>query len=231
VSSPPDPQLAPFGEIPDPLATAAAKPPALRIPELVPSPDRAVARKRRLLALLGSFAWLAVHFAVFGVRSDLGQLPPLYTVAQILLPFTVGALALIVALGSGRLGLGMSVGLVSALAILGPALFALIAVGAPLPSELPASATLVGILICFDITLAWAAVPLLFAALALGGAFPSAALWRSALVGAGAGLFAGAMMNLHCQNAAPFHMVLGHGLPVVLATLAGALLLTLRTRA
>jgi hypothetical protein len=230
VSSPSDPQLAPFGEIPDPLPAAKARPAALRLPDLVPSPDRASARRRRLLALVGSFGWIGGHLAIFGIRRDLDELPPLYTIAQVLLPFAVAILALAVALGSGRLGLGVRVGVVSALAILGPALFALTAVGAPVPGEVPV-ATLVGIFICFDITAAWAAVPLLFAALSLRGAFAAAAMWRSALLGAGAGLFAGATMNLHCQNVAPFHMVLGHGLPVILAALTGALLLTLRTRA
>lgn len=223
----------PFGDIPDPLSAAA--PPAarpVRLPELAPSLERTQVRNRRIAALVGSLAWLALHLAVFGVRRDFGQLPLGYAVAQILVPFTVAVVALVVALGSGRLGLGVRMGLVSALAVLGPASFVLIAAGAPVPGEVPAGvATMIGILLCFDITVAWAAVPLLLAALTLHGAFAAAARWRSALVGAGAGLFAGATMNLHCPNVAPLHMLLGHGAPVVVATLAGALLLALRARA
>ena len=85
--------------------------------------------------------------------------------------------------------------------------------------------------LCFDITIAAVAVPLLCAAITLRGAFAAGARWRSALVGAGIGLFAGATMNLHCPNVAPGHMLLGHGLAVVVAAALGALALVLRARA
>jgi hypothetical protein len=174
---------------------------------------------------------VGVHLAVFGIRQDLAQLPFAYVAAQILLPFGLAVLALVVALGRGRLGLGVRLGLVSSFAVLGPASFALIAAGAPVPAEMPAGvATPLGMLLCFDITFAWAAVPLVLCALTLRGAFAAGTRWRSALVGAGAGLFAGATMNLHCPNLAPLHMLFGHALPVIVATLAGAFLLALRTR-
>jgi len=135
-------------------------------------------------------------------------------------------------LGSGKLGLGWKIGLVSALAVLGPLTFCLIALGAPVPRELAHDAdSLLGIFVCFDITVAWAAVPLLLAALSLRGAFAGGARWRSALVGAGIGLSAGATMNLHCPNVASPHVLFGHGLPVVVATLLGAAVLTYRARA
>jgi hypothetical protein len=38
-------------------------------------------------------------------------------------------------------------------------------------------------------------------------------------------------MNLHCPNVAPLHVLMGHGLPVLVATLLGALVLGYRTRA
>lgn len=233
MSNPPDQPFAEsFGDIPDPLSPPKAPVPPLRLPELDASPERAQVRTRRIAALVGSFAWLVVHLTVLGIRRDLGALPPLYSLAQIFLPFVVAVLSLFVALGSGKLGLGMKVGWVSALAILGPASFVLIAFGAPVPGEVPAGvATLLGIFVCFDITVAWAGVPLLLAALTLRGAFAASAVWRSALVGAGAGLFAGATMNLHCPNVAPMHMLFGHGFPVILATLAGAWLLVSRARA
>jgi hypothetical protein len=230
VTSPSDPQYADFGEVPDPLVTAAPERP-LRLPELVPSPERPQVRNRRVAALLGSLAWIGIHLAAFGIRGDLERLPLGYAVAQILLPFAVAVIALVVAMASGKLGLGMRLGLVGSLVVLGPATFAVTAVGTPVPGDLSASAaTLTGILVCFDIMVAWAAVPLVLASLTLRGAFPAAAPWRSALVGVGVGLFAGATMNLHCPNVAPLHMLAGHGLPVIMATVAGALLLALRVR-
>ena len=232
MSSPADPPLAEtFGDIPDPLSGANPPAPPMRLPELAPSPERGLVRKRRVAALIGSLAWVGAHLVVFGIRKDLAQLPFLYVAAQVLLPFSLAVLALVVALARGKLGLGVRLGLVSSLAVIGPASFVLIAGGTPVPTEVPAGvATLIGMLLCFDITFAWAAVPLVLGALTLRGAFAAATRWRSALVGAGAGLFAGATMNLHCPNLAPSHMLLGHGLPVVFATLGGAFLLALRTR-
>jgi hypothetical protein len=187
--------------------------------------------QRRTAALIGSVAWVGAHLAVFGIRKDFGTLPFPYVAAQVLLPFALAGLALVVALGRGRLGLGVRIGLVSSFAVLGPASFAVIAAGAPVPGEVATSmATPIGMLFCFDVTLAWAAVPLVLGALTLRGAFAAATRWRSALVGASAGLFAGATINLVCPNLAPLHLLFGHGLPVIVATLGGAFLLALRTR-
>lgn len=232
MSTPPDDDLlARLGDIPDPGDLARGPLPPLRVPS-IDAPARTVVQQRRVLALVASVAWLGAHLVVYGVRPDLRQLPALYVAAQIALPFLTALVSVFVGLASGKLGLGLRVGLVSVLTVLGPTAFALIALGAPVPSVVPDGAgSLIGMLVCFDITVAWAAVPLLFAALAYRGAFPAAARWRSALVGAGAGLFAGAVMNLHCPNLAPAHMLFGHGLPVILATLAGALLLARRARA
>jgi hypothetical protein len=187
-------------------------------------------RSRRLAALVGGLAWLGVHLAVYGVRTDLTGLPLTYAVAQIVLPISLATGSLFVALGRGKLGLGLKSGLIRSLAVLGPVSFCVIALGAPVPRT-PEANTLLDALLCFDITIACVAVPLLCAAITLLGSFATAARWRSALVGAGIGLFAGATMNLHCPNVAPAHVLLGHGLPVIVAALLGAFVLALRTRA
>ena len=230
MSSPTDPELAALlGEIPDP--TAAASPAApLRLPSLPEAATRSVVQRRRAAALIGGLSWLGVHLAVYGIRTDLSGLPLTYVAAQIALPVLLATGSLLVALGSGKLGLGLKIGLVSSLALLGPISFCLIALGAPVP-RVPEPGTLVDTVLCFDITVAWVAVPLLCAAITLRGAFAAGARWRSALVGAGIGLFAGATMNLHCPNVAPAHMLLGHGLAVVIAAALGALALALRARA
>lgn len=229
MKSQPDSDLALLlGEIPDPAH--AAKPPELRPPSLPDAPTRAVVRRRRLAALVGSACWLGAHLTVYGVRSDLPALPAAYVLAQILLPVLVAAASLLVALGAGRLGLGFKIGLVSTLALLGPASFCVLALGAPVPRE-PEPGTLLDTVLCFDLTVAWVAVPLFLAAITLRSAFAASAGWRSALVGAGIGLFAGATMNLHCPNVAPVHVLFGHGLAVALAALLGALALARHARA
>jgi len=189
-------------------------------------------RIHRLAALTASSVWLLIHLAIYGVRIDIHELPELYVVVQVALPFMLAAASLSVAMSSGKLGLGSRIGLVTRLSILGPLAFCLIAIGAPSPYvPAPGAASLLGSLVCFDITVAWTAVPLACAALALSGAFASGARWRSALLGAAVGLFAAATMNLHCSNVAPLHVVLGHGLPVIVATVLGAIALGHRTRA
>jgi hypothetical protein len=233
VTSPSDPDpSALFAEIPDPGLTTALSSSTARLLELGSSATRDTTRKRRLAALTGSAAWLLAHLAVYGIRSDLHALPRLYVVAQIVLPFLLAALSLFVALSHGKLGLGMKIGVISGLSLLGPLAFCLIGCGAPPPhlAEREESSAL-AILLCFDITVVWTALPLLCAALTLPGAFATAVRFRSALVGAAVGLFAGATMSLHCPKVAPLHLLLGHGLPVIVATILGAVVLAYRTRA
>ncbi|HET7539418.1 MAG TPA: NrsF family protein [Polyangiaceae bacterium] len=232
MTSPPEPDsTALFAEIPEPGPTSPS-PAALRLPEFGASATRQTTRKRRLAALTGSAAWLLTHLAVYGVRSDFHGLPALYVAAQILVPFLVAVASLFAALSYGKHGLGLKIGLLSGLSLLGPLAFCLIAFGAPMPRPAERDeSSLLGMLVCFDITVAWTAVPLLCAALTLPGAFASGVRIKSALVGAAAGLFAGTTMNLHCPNVAPLHLLLGHGLPVVVATILGAVTLAYRTRA
>lgn len=197
-----------------------------------PAPTRGSARRRRLAAIGVSVAWLTCHLAIFGMREDLSQLPASYIVVQVVLPILTGAGCLIVALMPGKLGLGLGAGLLGSMAVLGPLSFWLFALGTPPPyatDENPFGFWL-GALVCFDITLAWAAAPLLLLSLALRRAFATHAAWRSALVGAALGLVSGAAINLHCSNIDPWHMVAGHGASVVVAVLLGAALVVRWTR-
>ena len=232
-SPPPEPDLsALFAEIPDPGTAPGPTRSPIPIRASTGSPARSSLRNRRLAALTASAAWLSTHLAVYGVRSDLRGLPVSYVAAQVLLPFLIAVSSLVLALSSGKLGLGRKIGSIVGLSVLGPAAFCVLALGAPPPSTADAdAASALGMLVCFDITVAWTAVPLIAAGLALPGVFASGVRWRSALLGAAVGLFAGATMNLHCANVAPLHMLMGHGSPVLVATLLGALVLGYRTRA
>lgn len=185
------------------------------------------------MAALGvSLAWLASHLAVFGFRQDMSQLPAGYLAAQVGLPLVFGAACLVVALAPGKLGLGIGAGVVGTMAVLGPLSFWAFALGVPAPHAAGVSATgfWLGSLLCLDITLAWAAAPLLLVALSLRGAFPAHATWRSALVGGALGLLSGGAINLHCANVEPWHMLAGHGVPVLMSALLGALLVVRWTR-
>ena len=210
-----------------PKAARPAPSPRLSVKSL----DRTQIRRRRWIALGLSSAWLLTHLVVYGVRQDLATLAPGYVAVQIGLPFGVAAASLSVALSPGKLGLGVSVGALAALVFLGPLSFWLAAFAMHVPSGLLGDDGMFAALVCFDITLLWAVLPLLAAAFALRRSFAGGAVWRSALIGATAGLFSGAAMNLHCSNVDPLHMALGHGVPVVLSALIGAFVLARWLRA
>lgn len=186
-----------------------------------------------MVALGVSVAWLVCHLAAFGIRQDMSQLPSGYVIAQVGLPILFGASCLVVALAPGKLGLGIGIGVVGTMAVLGPLSFWLLALGMPVPHAAGPSpfGFWLGSLLCLDITLSWAAAPLLLLALSLRRSFAAHATGRSALVGAALGLLSGGAINLHCSNVEPWHMAAGHGVPVLLAALLGALLVVRWTRA
>jgi hypothetical protein len=227
--------LAFLKEIPDPLAGAPGAPaPAPRFS--APSATRSVTQRRRVAALGISVGWLCTHLAVYGIRSDFTRLPAQYVALQILLPALLGAGSLLLAVAPGKLGLGLAAGVVAGFALLGPLSFWLCAalLNRPYPATdnlLQSGRFWLGALVCLDITLAWAAAPLLLAALTLRRAFPSGARWRSGLVGAALGLLSGAAINLHCPNVNQGHMLLGHGIPVLVAALIGGLVVSRWARA
>jgi len=186
------------------------------------------------MAALGvSLAWLVCHLVAFGIREDMSQLPAGYIAAQVGLPILFGASCLVVALAPGKLGLGIGVGIVGAMAVLGPLSFWLLSLGMPVPHapDVNPFGFWLGSLLCLDITLAWAAAPLLLLALSLRRAFAAHATGRSALVGAALGLLSGGAINLHCSNVEPWHMAAGHAVPVLIAALLGAFLVVRWTRA
>lgn len=183
-------------------------------------------RRRRLIAITLSCAWMAGHVWMYGVRADLPRLPAWYLLAQIFLPLGLAALAAFAAFASGKAGLGLKLPLLRSLAIAAPLVFTLTAMSAPFELDADFGAKFwLDALICFDITVAWTAIPLLAAIVGVRRAFPTAPAWRSALVGAACGLFSGATMNLHCPNADSLHMAIGHGLPVFIATVLGGFVL------
>jgi negative regulator of sigma F NrsF-like protein len=226
--------LSHLDEIPDPVSPGAhERPPGERLRgQRLPVPTRVVAERRRMAALGVSLAWLCAHLVVYGIRQDFAQLPPAYIAAQIILPFVFGGCCLVVALAPGRLGLGLGVGLISAMAWLGPLAFWLLALGVPVPylADPGQLGFWLGACLCLGITLACAAAPLLLVALSLRRAFPTHALGRSALVGAALGLLSGGVINLHCSNVDPWHLFAAHGVPVAVAALIGAVLVVRFTR-
>lgn len=194
------------------------------------APSRALVRRRWKHALLLATAWMGAHLAVYGVREDLGQLPLPYLLVQMAAPLAMGVISLALALSPGRFGLGAAIGITASLALLGPLSFACAALGMPPPLPVKAG-TWVDHFVCLDLTLVWMSVPMLLFSFHLRGAFAAGAGIRSALMGTACGLFAAAMMNLHCGSVEQFHMVLGHAVPVGIGCLVGGLVVSRWLRA
>lgn len=220
-----------FLDVPDLPVDGA--PIGVSVTRLQPTPDRRTHRLRRAQALTLAGTWLGAHVLVHGVRNDLAELPGTYAITQIVLPVGLALASLFVALRRGRMGLGVSRAVLRALGIGGPTVFTLVALSA---QALPSSADSGGnfwpeALVCLDFMFTLVAVPLLVSVWALWGAFPTQAKWRSALVGAGCALLSGATLNLHCASGCAMHLFIGHGIPVVLASVIGGLLVTRWTQA
>jgi hypothetical protein len=225
------PDLERFADIPDPLATFAPRA-STEVPSALgerlrasTSPTRAEVRSRRLAGAALAVGWAAAMAGVLGVRPDAAQLPGTYLVLWCVAPALLAFAGMIVLSRSGRSGLGVRLGLVAALAVALPGALAVVALGLPTPPAAVAGPSFVrGLVVCLDMTLVGALPPLVLAVVVLRRAFPSAARWRGALVGAVAGLLSATAMNVHCPLVDPMHMLVGHAVPIVLAAGLGALL-------
>lgn len=176
-------------------------------------------RRRRRLALLLGAGWICAQLVVFGLRRDLAALPAQHWVALAVAPLVGTGVCLVAAFSGGPRGTGARVASLAALALALPA--ALFIAGFALSSE-AAAGTLEDAAYCFNVMLAWAALPLVAAAFALRRSFAGRASLRSALVGIAAGLAAASVVNLHCSLGDALHLTLGHGLAVVVTGLVGA---------
>jgi len=226
-----DPELPDFSRIPDPLA---GRPP---LPLVKPSrparsgPARGELARGRRVALLLATGWIAAQLAITGIRGDIARVPLGYALAFGVAPIVAGLLCLVAAVTPGRLGVGARVALLAALAVAFPAIFGVASyVFSPPYSEAPLGVFANGVF-CFNIAIAWTLLPLIAAGFALRQTFVSRAVWRSALVGAGAGLIVAATSMWRCPLSGAFHNAFSHGGAVVASALLGALVLSRVTRA
>jgi hypothetical protein len=217
-----------LSDIPDPVEARSKEPsgmPSEPLPawvERLPSaPTRADTSRRRVVALLLSSTWVLLHLVVYGVRKDLHRLPIEYILVHVGWPLVLSLALLGVVFARGKHGLGFPTWVSGTMAVFGPLSFALATLSVRAPTGLKENLSRVNMGICFDITLVCAALPLLAAAWSLRSAFATHSTLRAVLVGAAAGAFSGAMLNLHCENVEPVHMLLAHTAPTfVLAAIA-----------
>ena len=221
-------------DIPDPLGGGDPRPqpPAKLMRAAVAAPDRAQVERRRRAALVLSLGWFFSHLLVFGARHDLRQLSRGYLLAHVAAPLLLAVASLWVATRPGRWGLGTRPRWTLVLAVGGPLSFGLISLAMPAPQGVGDQLhPWLAALLCSDLMLAWMSAPLFAAALALRGAFAAGAVWRSALIGSSVGLGSAVSLNLHCSNGHPFHLVVGHGVPIVAGSLLAAFVVSRWLRA
>jgi len=188
-----------------------------------PSPSRReVVRQEVATVLAAAIVPLVIFFSVGGLSATLRPHRLLATTAVVWLAIALVATRL--ALQRGRAMLGaprgwLALAAASTPVFLAASWFALPWAALRLPSPRGADVDAV----CFAVAVAMAAAPLgalLFLRREGDPVHPTA---TGAIAGAAAGAWACLLIGLHCEATDPRHVAVGHVVPVVFLTLAGAL--------
>jgi hypothetical protein len=207
-------------EIPDPLGTPVTPPvvATVAVPS-APSATRADHARRVVMGVTVASAWTLGLVALVGVRSDLGT-------AQVIAP--IAALLFAGAVGGGVVltrrdrGLPAGVRAVQHAVWIVPAAYAIIAAFISTPDSQAPCSQAHGT--CMALSSAIALGAACAAAVSLHRSFLSAAGWRGAAVGALAGLVGSVGVHAHCPAQNLEHLLVAHGLPILLFAAAGAAL-------
>lgn len=222
-----------FADIPDPaggLAPAAPASPVTAPSE--PSLTRGQRGLRRSVVLLLSAAWVSAIVWRLGLRDDVSAMEVILPLA---LWIAVGAAGLWAAARRRGPGLPPPAPVALAVSIAVPALFAAVAFAWSTPEGLSAEVAeeamrWATIRACLLVTLLLAAGPVALACFLLRRSFLSAPAWRGAAVGAVCGIAGAAGVHTHCPVGMSGHVLVAHGIPILVAALVGAVLGALRGR-
>lgn len=196
-----------------------------------PAPTRSQTQRRAVLLLVAAFAAsLAVFWLVGGVRlgglneGALTQRPSGLVLATGIGTAVLAFLVAWLAFARGRSALGRPRAVLGGVALASPALLLLwkVAVSAQVPHMMDRWSERVG-LRCLPLSLAIGVFPLVAFVLARRGSDPVHPVALGAALGAASGTLAASLVDLWCPVAYVPHLLLGHVLPLVLLTLAGAL--------
>jgi hypothetical protein len=214
-----------FSDIPDPVKRAPIARDRHPHPPTEPSPTRADFRSRRMVAIVLSIAWLAAMLVLLGVRQSIA---PSIVLFHIAIPSALGVVALGLSLSRGRLGLGPSVRNAVLFALVPPAIFLVIGLvfQAPMGAEDQRDK-----LQCGAVEALAGLVSLAIAAIGLARSQVTNGRWRGALLGSAIGLVWAGLWGIHCADSSRAHVVLAHGLPVLVFAGAGGVILSRVSRA
>lgn len=162
-------------------------------------------------------------------RADVSELSGTRIATGLLVPLVAAAVALVGCRVPGRRGLGAPVAWLLSLCVLPAALFAL---GTWATSPPDTEGNFWSLVVrCMGVTALLTAGPLALGGLVFRHAFAAASRWRTAALGVACGAVAAATMSLACRHTGALHVMLGHGAMMVIAGVAGALVLGRFTRA
>jgi hypothetical protein len=218
-----EPSMPNFADIPDPfggpLATAGADRAAPPRPTR-PSPTRAQTRTIRVVAAGLALAYQGALLALWHAHP--GGRPAATFAVGLAVPLVACAVALASGARSGARGLGPPALHIAAGAIGAPALFFLASL-LLLPSGAGDALFARHAVTCVVNGSILAAGPIALLVFAWRRAFATAAVWRTAALGAGCGALAAATLAIVCPDAAPWHVALAHGAAMVFGGVAGTL--------
>jgi hypothetical protein len=186
-----------------------------------PSPSRTGALAARLVVLAVALVYQCGWVLLAGHRPDLGHVSRAGLATRLGVPFTAAALALAGAIRAGVLGLGESWRRVGVLLAASAAIFG---VGTVVTGTADAQGAVFWSqnANCMRITCALASVPLVLGVWAFRHSFAVSSRWHGACLGTAAGALAATTMRLICPNDGLGHVLLAHGIMMVVGAVAGA---------
>jgi hypothetical protein len=212
-----------FRDIPDPILGAAPRRSAAMKAPATASATRNQVHVQRLIFLGAAVLWPAVMLFYYGGGWRGHGVD--FVAAQFAIWTAFLLFAAWVALSAGARGVGRPVPWLRVAAVGAPIAFILLAL-----FWLPPNGKAIGALGppamlegCFQIGLTVAVPMLVLSVWAIRRSFPSGAAWRGAALGAACGL-GGVVVLVHlCGSPFGGHIAVAHGMPLVIATLVGAL--------
>ena len=219
----------------DPFANEAAAPARPMTAEALPapvrrSPTRSRVHAARWTALVAAVGLDALWTLTHEHRPDLGTAPAQEIALGLLVPLAAAGLALTAVVQSGPRGLGLPATKLWPLLSTALVIFFLGTLAAA-PSSGPDPLFWAHAERCMKATMGFTLVPLVLGLWAFRRSFAAAAVWRTAAIGMAAGALAASVMSVACSLTSAPHVMLGHGLMILVAGLVGALVAPLVARA
>jgi hypothetical protein len=207
-----------FADIPDPVRDGGARSPPAMEPPAEAAPTRAESAQRRWIAVALGAVWAVAFVFVLGVRTDVLGGKVLVQIIAWTLALPLGlSLALRPREGGWPAGVAAQrAGLIALLAVfIGLSLIPIEGMEAPLSFR-----TVRG---CASFALLIGLPSLLCATFVLKRSFLNAPALRGAVVGAVCGMAGAVGIHTHCPVVTTSHVLLAHGLPIVVFAALGAL--------